>query len=202
MARSKKASKGRRRSKAEDMTEAKANSAEVRTATQDEMDLPSPDDILFHMKAIKGAKERLTTVNSLVRNARKAAKKVHALLPEIIDELLALERSDDPSEFKRRMEALGAGLKAIGAPYQLTIHDMLLGDAKEQAYERGRKAGQEGKTLVNPYPDGSDLSEAYSEGWRNGTGGNLGLSADETEDAVRNGSGIGHNSAAAEAAAG
>lgn len=156
-----------RRSKAESSTGAKEAHAEMRTASdaQTEMDMPKPDDILFHMKNIKSWKEKATTINSGVRNARKSAAQVSKLLPAIIDELLALERLADQSEFKRRMEMLGAGLKAIGSPYQINIFDTLAGDVQSQAHKRGANDGAAGRSANCPYPDGSDMAAQYMAGW-------------------------------------
>lgn len=174
-----------RKSKAESATGAKEAKAEMRTASEtNELDLPKPDDIVFHMKAIKGWKERISTLQGSMRNAIKSAKKVNKFLPEVINELLALERLDDPSEFKRRMESLGVGLKAIGSPYQLTLHDTLLGDVQDVAYKRGKDDALNGRGSNNPYPQSSDLAESYDTGWRNGIGNTLGLTDAQTEAAV------------------
>lgn len=170
-----------RKSKAESATGKKEAAAEMRKASDtDELALPKPDDILFHMKAIKGWKERITTLQGSMRNALKAAKKVNKFLPEVINELLALERLDDPTEFKRRMESLGIGLKAIGAPYQLTLHDTLLGDQNELAAKRGYQNGKAGTAINNPYPENSTLSDIYVENYVKGQAELLGASVPET----------------------
>lgn len=179
-------SRGARRSKADSMTEAKANKAEMRQASdaQPEMDLPKPDDILFHMRSIKGLKERATTVNAAVRNARKSAAKLNKFLPVVIDELLALERADDQTAFQHRMEMLGLGLQAIGHHVQLSIHDTLLGDVNEAAELRGYKDAKAGRVAGAVYPEGSDLHALYMKGWQRGTAENLGMTIEDTDDAL------------------
>jgi len=158
----------------------------------------------FHMKAIKSATERKDTANNLLRGCYKAAKLVNEHLADTIRELITLERTDDPAKLRRKLETLGIGLKETGSPIQLTVHDTLMGDVVDAAYKRGHDAGANGRPLNCPYPENSDLAEAYGAGWRNGTGGNLGLTNQEIADAVGDGiqdaidkSGIGHNSAQA-----
>lgn len=193
--------RGRRRSKAENMTEASENEVQVRkvkAADQEQMDLPKPNDFHFHMKAIKGALDRLATATSLVRNARKAAKQVHKGLPELIKEMIALERGD-VTEFKKRLEMLGFGLKELGSSIQLTIHDTLLGDVKEQAFKRGAADSANNKMSSNPYPVGSDLAAAYDEGFRKdqerilGLGHNSGKSEPFAEDEGDDGAAAGED---------
>ena len=182
-----------KRGKAESMTGAKANSVEKRTPSQTDMDLPKPDDIVFHMKTIKGFKDMQTSAGGRVRAARLAAKKCNSLLPGLIDELIGLERLTDKGEFKRRLEALGVGLKTVGAPIQLSVFDTLAGDVNKQAYDRGKAEADAGKGCNCPYPEGTDLADSYNTGWRNATGGKLGLTEAQTAAATAN-SGIGHNS--------
>lgn len=156
----------KRRGKGEDDTGAKDAKAEMRKAkVVAELDLPKADDVLFHMKSIRGYKEIVTSAQGKLRNAIKSAKKCNPLLPEVINELLALERADDPTEFKRRMEALGEGLKAVGSPYQLTLHDTLLGSAEDAADKRGYTDGKAGRAMSNPYPEGTQFADLYAQGY-------------------------------------
>lgn len=189
--------RGAKKSRSEDMTGAKEAKVEMRKASdQAEMEMPPPDDILFHMRNIKGWKEKATTINASVRNARKSASKVNKLLPALIDELLALERLDDQSEFKRRMDMLSVGLKAVGSPYQINVFDMLAGDVQDQARKRGYDDAKANRVANSPYPENSDLSNSYLAGWQRGTAENLGLSEEDMDklDSDRP-AGEGHNEA-------
>lgn len=202
MARPKKGTgKGSRRSRAEAMTGAKENAAEVRTG---ELGLGEPvvidsDTFGFHLRAIKGATEKKDTANNLLRNCFKAAKQVNEHLPEAIKLAISEERSNDPAKLKKRLEVMGIALRETGSPVQLTVHDSLLGDVKGVAYKRGKDMGTAGKALVNVYPAGSDLAAEMERGWQDGQRDLLGIS-----DGVDAANGIGHNSngATAEATAG
>lgn len=188
---------GSRKSRAEDSTGAKENATEMRTG---ELGLGEPividsDTFAMHLKSIKGATEKKDTAVSLLRGCMNAAKKVNEHLPEAIKLAIQEERSNDPSKLKKRLEVLGIALRETGSPVQLTVHDTLLGDVKQVAYDRGFKAGEGGQTLANPYPAGSDLSENYATGWRNGQAKLLGVNVDGEGDAaagvVANGAGEG-----------
>ena len=186
MAKPRKNGKGRKRSKSEASTGAKENAAEMRKG---ELSLGEPvvidsSTFHFHLKAIKSATERKDTANNLLRGCYKAAKQVNEHLGDKIKKVIELERSNDPAKFKAELEVLGIALKETGSPIQLTIHDTLMGDQDELAYKRGKDAGGNGKPCASPYPKGTSLDEQWCTGWRNAVGGTLGLSEQETEEAV------------------
>jgi len=177
---------GKRRSKAESMTGAKENETEVRKG---ELALGEPvqiesKDFHFHMRAIKAALERKDSAVAVVRSSYKAANAVNPHLGGTIKDVIAMERADDPASLKQKLEVLGIALKETGSPVQLSVHDILMGDPKDVAYKRGKDAGANGQTLANPYPVGSDLAEQYQTGWRNGMGGNAGLTPEQTQAAI------------------
>lgn len=181
------AGSGKRRSKAESMTGAKEAKVEVRKLGGDNaptLDLPSEEDFNYHLKNIRGAIEKKDTAVNLVRLANQSAEKSCKGLGKTITKLIKLDRDDDPMAFQRELELLGYGLKVTGSPVQISIHDMLLGDVEDQAYGRGRKDGEAGKTLSNPYPDGTSLSVKYAEGHMHGQAKNLGLSEEQADEAI------------------
>lgn len=176
--------KGGKRSKAESMTGAKASETEVRKGELELKAIEIDDgDFDLHLRSLKGAKEKFDTAKRLYDSCCKAAKKVSAELLDAVKRAIKFEGMDE-HDIKRQLEIDGYVLKRSGSSVQLTIHDTLLGDEVELAYKRGHDAGGNGRSLVNPYPASSDLAEAYSTGWRNAVGGTLGLTEDETEEAV------------------
>lgn len=188
-----KAGKGRgsRKSRAEASTGAQEATVEVRTG---ELGLGEPIVIdsktfHFHLKAYKSALEKKDSSVGLLRSCRSAAKMVNEHLPAAIAECVKEERSSDPAKLKARLEVLGIALKETGSPVQLSVHDTLLGDVKEQAYQRGFNAGQNGQVLNNIYPPTSDLADSYATGWRNGMAKNAGLNEAEAAAAVAKGGG-------------
>lgn len=177
----------KRRGKGEAFTEAKANEVEVRKLGGDnapELKLPSEEDFNYHLKSIKGYREKKDTAVANLRNANKAAEKTCKGLSGIVGELLGLERADNPHDFQRKLELLGYGLKVTNSPIQLTVFDTLLGDVTAQAYARGKADGANGKSASNPYPEGSDLASEYTRGWQHGTVGNLGLTEEQSDAAM------------------
>lgn len=185
--------KGTRRSKAESMTGAKENAVEVRRANgvghNSDLALPEPvtiasDDFQMHFKAAKAATEKKDTAVNLLRGVYKAAQKLHPQLPAAIKKAIAIERDPDPFRIKAELEVLGIALKETQCPIQLTVHDTLLGDVKEQAYKRGYSAGEKGQTANCPYPEGSDLGVEYLRGHLHGTGKNMGMTPEQVDAAV------------------
>lgn len=200
MGKPKKATRGRKRK-----TQDKGDEAEMRKGELGlEPVVIDSSTFHFHMKAIKSATERKDTAVSLLRGCCAAAKKVNKHLADKIKKVITVQRTDDAADLKAELEVLGIALRETGSPVQLTVHDTLLGDVTDAAYKRGFDAGSNGRPLNCPYPENSDLAEAYATGWRNGTGGNLGLTNEEVADAIVEGiqdaldkGGIGHNSAQA-----
>jgi hypothetical protein len=181
---------GKRKSKAESMTGAKENAVEVRKLGGDnapELKLPPVADFELHLKTARGIREKEQTIAKLKKHARDAANGCCKDLWNTISQLIKLEESDDPHAFQRKLELLGYGLKLTNSPIQLSIHDMLLGDVEDQAYGRGRKDGEAGKTLSNPYPDGTSLAAKYAEGHMHGQAKNLGLTTEQADAAVAEG---------------
>lgn len=185
--------KGKRRSKAEADTGAKANAVEVRTAkggigdNSGDLGLPvviESKDFHYHLKAYKAAIEKKDTAVSLVRGVLKGAAQLHKELPGALKEAVTVERDNDPFRLKQRLEVLGIALKETGSPIQISVFDTLHGDVAQQSYERGFGDGENGRTLNDRYPVGSDLSAQYVRGWRHGTGKNLGQSPEQVDAAL------------------
>lgn len=161
-------SSGKRRSKAENMTGAKANEAEMRTAS--DLNLGEPvviesSDFHLHLRACKAATEKKDTANNLLRGCYKAANKVHPELGRAIKEAITIERDADPAKLKARLEVLGIALKETGCPIQLSVFDALAGDPMAQAYARGQSDSKGNRMAACPYPEGSDLSAEYLRGF-------------------------------------
>jgi hypothetical protein len=175
------------RGKSESETGMKAGEVEVRTG---ELTLGEPvelesNDVQMHIKAIKAATEKKDTANNLLRGCYKAANKLNPNLGDAIKRALTVERKNDPAALKAELEVFGIALKETGSPIQLVIHDMLSGDVAESAYKRGEADGKAGRTASNKYPEGSDLANEYARGWRHGTSANLGLTPEQSDEAVR-----------------
>ena len=158
-----------RKSKAESMTGAKESAVETRSGELElkRIEIPSKD-FHFHMKAIKAAMEKKDTAVSLLRSAKKGAEQLHKGLVATIDKMIRLERADSDQELRQELELLGIALRETGSPIQLTIHDALLGDVKDVARKRGKKAALAGDFSDNPYPAGSDLQAEYAAGYEAG----------------------------------
>jgi len=163
----------------------KQDQTEVRTGG--ELDLQQiaidDDDFDMHHRALKGAVEKMKTAKNLYDGCCKAAKKVSPELLDAVKFAIKLEGMD-AADIKRELEIKGYALKRTGSSVQLTIHDTLLGDETELAYKRGKEAGGNGKPCASQYPAGTDLDAQWRTGWRNAVGGTLGLSEEETEDAI------------------
>jgi ribosome modulation factor len=181
-----KKSKGGRRSKAESMTEADANTTEVRGG---ELGLPEPviiasEDFHMHLKAYKSAVEKKDTAVGLVRSVLKGAARTHKELPNALKEAVNIERENDPSKLKARLEILGIALRETGCPVQLSVFDTLAGDVNQQCYKRGYDDGVNGRSANNRYPESSELYEEYARGWRHGTAKNMGVSPEQSDAAT------------------
>jgi len=180
MAKAKKAKKPTRRK----VKATKGETVEVRTAAigdNSQLALPAPDDYAHHMKAIRGAKDKLETAKSLLSHAKTAANKTCPGLASSIAETLQIERDGDPVKLQKRFEMLGIGLKQIGSSIQLSVFDTLGGDHLDQVYRRFYADGKAGKTLDNRYPVGSDLAAQAARAWRHGTAANLGQSPEQAD---------------------
>lgn len=156
---------GGRKSKAESMTGAKEAKVEVRTGelelTQIEI---ASNDFQYHLKAIRAATEKKDTVNNILRNCYKAAKQVHPKLGKAIKDAIQYERADDDQDLRDDLQMLGIILREIESPIQITLHDTLLGDVKDQAFRRGKKDAENEKMSQSPYPAG-ELDDEYRRGW-------------------------------------
>lgn len=186
-ARTPKPKRGGRRGRSEAMTGAKENEVEVRQPAigdNSKLKLVEPSDFEHHMKAIKGANEKLETAKSLVRHAMEAANKSSKGLGAVIKEIVGLERKNDPQALAHYLQTFGIGLKAINCPIQITIFDTLGGEVADQAYKRGFADGEGGRASDSPYPATSDLDQEYARGWRHGTAKNLGVSPEESDAAL------------------
>lgn len=175
-----------RRGKGESNTGAKANAVEVRTAgigDNSGLALVEPSDWNHHFKSIKGLKEKAATAQSLVRHAKTAANKLRTGLSAVIEDVISIERENDPVKLKSYLELMGVGLSCIGSTIQLNVFDSLAGDQMELVYKRGFADGEAGRTADNKYPETSDLHAEYNRGWRHGTGKNMNLTPEQVDSA-------------------
>lgn len=166
------------RGKSEAMTGVKEGAVEVRKigkGDNERLALPDPSDFDHHYKTIKGMKERAATASANLRHAKTAANKATPGLAATVEEIIAIERENDPAKLQRRLEMLGLGLKQTNSTIQLTIFDSLAGDVKAQAYRKGKTDAERGDFAENPYPEGSDLAAEYSRGWEEITAARLGV---------------------------
>lgn len=163
----------------------KDETVEVRTIAaigdNSQLALPAPDDYDHHMRTIKGLKEKSATAASLLRHAKTTANKACPGLAASIEETLAIEREGDPIKLQKRLELLGMGLKQIGSTISLTIFDSLAGDEMDLVYKRGFTDGSSGRPAETKYPENSDLAAEYLQGWRHGTGKNMGLTPEQVD---------------------
>lgn len=174
---------GGRRSKAESMTEEKANLAEVNKVLDLKPIEIDEKDFNVHYRSIKSALEKKDTAVSLLRGARKQAKEASPDILAAVEETIKLERLDQYT-IVTRLQRIGYALKKAESPIQLSLHNTLLGDANETAYKRGFKDGEAGHTANNDYPEGSDLAAEYTRGWNHGTAKNLGMSPEAADEAI------------------
>lgn len=185
--------RGRGRGKSEDMTGAKADTVEMRTAGEFDLQQVVIDDGDFdlHFKAAKSAKEMAEKYQSLYRGQLKSAKKVSNELHDSVKLAMSLE-SKDPAEIKRDLEVHGYVLKRQGCPIQLSIHDTLMGDVKDGAEKRGRMDAVAGRAANCPYPENSDLKALYMKGHQAGIMDNMNMSdEDRAKILAANGEGPG-----------
>lgn len=179
---------GSRRSKAESVTEEKENSVEVNKVLDLHPIEIDEKDFNVHYKSIKSALEKKDTAVSLLRGARKQAKEASPDILAAVEETIKLERLDQDT-IVTRLQRIGYALKKAESPIQLTLHNTLLGDAKDTSYNRGFKDGEAGRTANNDYPEGSDLAAEYTRGWNHGTAKNLGMSPEAADVAIADGEG-------------
>lgn len=172
------------KSRAENMTGAKAAETEVRELDLKPVEIAS-DDVQLHIKACKAAKEKVDTANSVLRTCYKNAGKVHKELPGAIRKAITAERDNDPAKLKAELEVLGITLRETGSQIQLSVFDTLAGDPNKQAYERGKADALNGRSATCPFPEGSEPAEHYMTGWRNGIASNLNMGdgGSDTRDA-------------------
>lgn len=175
----------------------KGDTAEMRTGGELDLKQVAIDDADFdmHLRAMKGAKDRMATAKNLYDGCCKAAKKVSEDLLVAVKKAIKFEGMD-LDDIKRALEIDGYVLRKTGSPVQLTIHDSLMGDVNQAADTCGYRDARAGKVAKSPYPESSDLHELYMAGWQRGTRENMGLDPEDDGGAVK-GNGLGHNSAGA-----
>lgn len=173
-------------SKAESMTGAKENAVEMRKASELPVDTVQIDrkDFDFHFNAAKSDREIMKRYQGKFRERLAAAKKVSPHLAEAVKLALKVENAD-PEEIRAILEVNRFVLDALGCSTQLILHDTLLGDAKEQAYARGFKDGEAGRSANNRYPEKSEFAEQYMTGWRNGQAKLLGVNVNDRNKHVK-----------------
>lgn len=136
----------------------KSETTEMREAVLDLKMVPG-EKIVHHMATVKGYLDKAATIQGSLRNAYKAAK-ADGVPKEVISYLLGLERGD-AVVYRQEMEAIGVGLKAVGAPFQLNVFDTAYGSAVDQAIAEARAAAKAGRTAECRWPEGSKEHEAY-----------------------------------------
>lgn len=184
---------GGRKAKVQD----KADDVEMRTASPEIAGLEiNDDDFDLHLASVRRAVEAQKRAKNGYDACMKACKKVSPAFHETIKLAIKMD-GKDPEDIKRDLEMQGYVLKRSGSNVQLTIHDTLLGDAEDQAYARGKKAGAAGLSNANPYPKNSDLAAKYDAGWGDGQADLVGAGSDDDD-----GAGLGHNSNGARVAEG
>ena len=175
--------RGGKRSKAESMTGAAENEVETRPVLELQPIEIDERDFKIHFNAIKSATDKKETAMSLLRTCKKRAKEAGEDILSAVEKAMRFERMDQDDVVKE-LQIAGYALLRTENPIQLTLHNTLLGDVNEQAYKRGFKDGEAGKTANDDYPAGSDLSKNYMRGWHHGTGKNLGKTPDEVDAAL------------------
>lgn len=169
-----------RRGKGENMTGAQADKVEMRKAG--ELDLQQvvieAKDFDLHYKAVKSARDKLDTANSLYRSTLKGAKTCGDDVHDAVKRALKMDGMNE-AEIKRQMEIDGFILKHRASPIQLTIHDSLAGDVNQAAETAGYRDAKAGKVSSSPYPANSDLDKLYAKGRLRGTVENMNLPAEE-----------------------
>lgn len=184
MAKGKKNGSGGKKSRAESTTGAKEASTEMRTPVKaTELPLPKPADAEYHRKQVLGWKEKVTTAQGHYRNACKAAQSA-GINVDSLKEAEAIKRENDPAATMAYFQQLNMQLQLAGSPLRLVMFDSLGGDLKEQAYAQGQDDAGNGRVKNNPFPEGSEPHDEYEVGYRNKMGAHLGLSEQQTEDAV------------------
>lgn len=151
-----------RRGKGEDFTGAKAGETEVRSPTiAQELALAKPEDILHHMRTIKGWKDKVTTLNGHISNAYKAAKTAK-ISRKTLEFLLGLERND-PVAYRIEMENVAIGLKAMGAPFQMNVFDAIYANDIDQVKAEASAAAKAGRGPECRFAEGSPAYDVYME---------------------------------------
>ena len=125
------------------------------------------DDYDMHMRSFVTAVENQKIAKNAYDRCCKAAKKVSDKFLELCK--LGLKwKGKSAEEHAQLMQMHGYILKRSGSNVQLTLHNILLGDAVETAYKRGFDQGFGGMANDNRYPSGSDLAERHDLGWGEG----------------------------------
>ncbi len=165
MARGNGRGRGRGRGKAEDVTGAKENKAEVRKAAVN-TPLIKGERLLHHINTIKGYNEKISNLQGHRSNAY-ATMKAEGIQPGVVKDLIALEKGD-PLDYKTYLEQMGIGLQATGQMFQLTIHDAAFGSPVEQAIAEGRDDAKNGRAPAGKYPENSEEAKAYRNSYFSG----------------------------------
>lgn len=180
-----KAKKGgrRKRSQAEDMTEAKANEVESGPVLDLQPIEIDEKDFDLHYKSIKAATDKKETAMSVLRTCKKRAKEASPDILAAVEKAMKFERAD-PADVKKELQIAGFALQKTNSPIQLTLHNTLLGDINDIAYKRGFADGEAGRTANSTYPPGSEPDKSYMRGWRHGAGKNLGQTPEQVDAAL------------------
>lgn len=169
MAKAKKNGTGRKRGRSAKKTVDKADTVEVKTAGELDLEVVqiNKSDFAMYFRGIEDCSKAMKRAKSAYDDACKKAKKSS-------DSMLAACKlklkwdGKDQNELAELLKIQGFVLTDLGSPIQLTLHNALLGDAVDTAFARGETDGAAGKGNSNRYPVGSDLAERYDLGWAKG----------------------------------
>lgn len=143
----------------------KTDKVEVKAAGELDLEVVqiNKSDFAMYFRGIEDCSKAMKRAKSAYDDACKKAKKSS-------DSMLAACKlklkwdGKDQNELAELLKIQGFVLTDLGSPIQLTLHNALLGDAVDTAFQRGEKDGEAGKGNDNRYPVGSDLAERYDMG--------------------------------------
>lgn len=166
---------------------AEAKEAVKEHVAQATLKMPEPRDLEHHFKTIKGFKEKASTANSHLRDARKKAKEAGINLAAL-DGIYAFERMDE-HEVRAELSQLAKHMELQGHPVQIALFEAKNGNVDEEAYRVGRRHCELGRAADNPYPEGSTPAVQYERGYMELTAERLGVTKDELAAAADEGEG-------------
>lgn len=146
----------RRRAKA-----TKDETVEVRSAGTKQYTLPESSRLLHHLANAEAWEKKLADLKLHVKKAYEAAAAEH-ISKTLLKDLMAIKGGDQVA-FRAHLDAMGVGLKAMGASFQLNIFDTMYSSDVEQAKTEARAHVGAGKSMECRFVEGSEAHEAYVE---------------------------------------